>query len=403
MTCAFLQIACNAMTDDDDDMDDPADLGAQEAASVGEAELPLPPLDPAALEQAITGLPDEIMTGALVRVTGTAGRWSGTSGVGDITNGQPVPKRGRFRIGSVSKVFTAAIVLQLAGEGRLDLDAPVQHHMPGLLPAGYPAITVRQLLDHTSGLPEPTLPSGDARWFVEHRFDRWTPEEVVALAVAQPMAFPPGTEQRYGGTGYFIAGMLVERITGCTFASELKRRIARPLGLGHTFVPASDDVRMTGAHAHGYVAITGDDGTTSLVDVSEQSPWPWADGGMISTAADLDRFLHALLGGRVLAGAQIDDLLAVPDVPYTGDDGNCQLGKAAGRACYSAGLTRILVAEGVSLWFKTGGRPGYATGVFAAPDLSRVLVYSLNPTGNRDGSEVPTILRIATATFGPLP
>jgi D-alanyl-D-alanine carboxypeptidase len=399
MSCALLQIACGT-TSDDEALDDPAD----ETDGAG-SETDLPPLDPAALEQAIAGLPSETMTGALVRVTGTAGRWSGTSGVADIQTGRPVPKEGHFRIGSVSKVFTAAIVLQLAAEGRVDLEEPVQRYLPDLLPASYPAITVRQILDHTSGLPEPSVPSGDARWFVEHRFDRWTPEEIVELAVAKPMVFAPGTEQRYGGTAYFIAGILVEQVTGRSFAAELERRIARPLGLRHTSLPAADFMEIPDPHANGYLAVAndGDGSEPSLADVTEQSPWPWAEGGMISSAADLDRFVQALLGDRLLPDAQRGDLLAVPDVPYTGDDGNCQLGIAPGRACYSAGLTRILATENVAVWFKTGSRPGYATGFFAMPDLSRILVYSLNPTGDRDGTEVPTILQIAAATFGPLP
>jgi D-alanyl-D-alanine carboxypeptidase len=113
----------------------------------------LPPLDPAAFHRAIDGLPSPTVTGALVRVSGTAGRWQGTSGVADVRTGRPVPAAGRYRIASISKVFTAAIVLQLVPEHRVDLDRPVQQYLPGLLPAAYPDITVRQLLNHTSGLP----------------------------------------------------------------------------------------------------------------------------------------------------------------------------------------------------------------------------------------------------------
>lgn len=365
-----------------------------------EAWMP-PPLNSDDLTAAIAGLPSRTVTGALVRISGSAGRWSATSGVGDARGGTPVPQDGLFRIGSVSKVFTATIVLQLAAENRVGLDQPVQHYLPGLLPANYPPITVRQLLDHTSGLPNPVLPGGsDPQWFVDHRFDTWTPEQVVASAVSQPMVFAPGTEQRYQGINYFLAGLLVERVTGHPFAEEVRRRIVEPLRLRHTSAPNRFDMVIPGPHAHGYVTLA--DGT--LADVTEQSPWPWAEGGMISTADDLTRTIRALVGGRLLPPAQMRDLFAVPDVAYTQADGNCHLGIQPGRACFSAGgIEEVLLAPGVAVWGKTGSRPGYTTGVFTTADLSRTLVYSLNATGNKDGTESPYILRIATAAFGPIP
>src|SRR5262245_4669399 len=110
----------------------------------------LPPMNPASLAGAIAGLPDGEATGALVQVRGAAGAWSGVSGTSDLSTGAPVPANAHFRIGSITKTFTAVVVLQLAAEHRIDLDAPVQRYLPGLLPASYPKITIAQLLDHTS-------------------------------------------------------------------------------------------------------------------------------------------------------------------------------------------------------------------------------------------------------------
>ncbi len=115
------------------------------------AAIHIPPPDDAALTAAIAGLPDKDTTGALVRITGSRGEWSGTSGVSDIRTGAPVRPDGYFRIGSTTKVYTAVMVLQLAQERRIDLDQPVQRYLPGVLPAGYPPVPVRTLLDHTSG------------------------------------------------------------------------------------------------------------------------------------------------------------------------------------------------------------------------------------------------------------
>jgi D-alanyl-D-alanine carboxypeptidase len=360
---------------------------------------PLPPLDPAALRDAIAGLPNATVTGALVNVTGPAGQWSGTSGVRDTRGRGTVPADGNFRIGSISKVFTAVVTLQLAAEGRVDLDRSVQHYLPGLLPASCPTITIRQLLNHTSGLPGGGLGGGDAQWFVDHRFESWTPRQIVADAVTHPMEFAPGTLQDYNGTNYYVAGLLIERITGHSYAHEVQKRVIEPLALRHTYVLDRHDPRLPGRHAHGYVAVTTD-GTTTLHDVSRQSPYPWAEGGLISNSGDLARFISAIFQGRLVPRSELEEMFTVPPVKYAGKE-NCNLGPEAGQACYSAGLMKTTLPNGLTGWGKTGSRPGYTSGLFATRDLRRVLVYSLNPTGNKDGSEMPYVLKIAAATFDP--
>ncbi|MFD0272699.1 serine hydrolase domain-containing protein [Kitasatospora sp. NPDC127111] len=370
-----------------------ADRPAGDAGAVA-ALRPAAPLDRAALAKTLDGLPSEGVTGALVRVDGRGGRWTGTAGA-------DVPADARFRIGSISKVFTATVVLQLAAERRLDLDGTVQQYLPGLLPASYPPVTVGQLLDHTSGLPGGGgLTSGDGGegWFAAHRADSWTPAQVVADAVRQPMGFAPGTAQQYNGINTFVAGMVIEKVAGRTFAQEVRDRIVRPLGLRDTAVPDRDDVTLPGPHAHGYLDLPGPDGGKQRVDVTEQSPWPWAEGGMISSAADLDRFMTALLRGRLLPPAQQAELFDVPDVPNRHNK-NCEIGPTAGHACFSKGLMRATLPNGVVVWGKTGSRPGFTSGVFATRDLSRKVVYSLNPT-DVSGREFPKVWEIVTTSFG---
>ena len=349
------------------------------------------------MREAISGLPNATVTGALVKVTGSAGQWSGTSGVGNVRTHAPVPADGRFRIGSISKVFTAVVILQLAAAHRIDLDTPVQHYLPGLLPASYLTITVRQLLNHTSGLPGGDLGSGDntARWFVDHRFDSWTPQQVVADAVKNPMEFAPGTKQHYNGINYFIAGLLVEKVTGRSYAREVQQRIIKPLHLHNTYVLDRRDPHLPGPYSHGYVTVDG-----TLQDVSEQSPWPWAEGGLISNSTDLTRFIGAIFQARIVPRSTLGAMFTVPKVSYA-DNRNCNIGPTAGQACYSVGLMRVTLPNGLTGWGKTGSRPGYTSGLFASKDLRRVLVYSLNPTGNKDGSEQPYVLKIAAAAFDP--
>ncbi|MDH6704885.1 D-alanyl-D-alanine carboxypeptidase [Kitasatospora sp. MAA19] len=351
------------------------------------------PLDRDALARTLDTLPADI-TGGLVRVGGPDARWRGTSGA-------DVPADARFRIGSISKVFTATVMLQLVAEGRVDLNGTVQQYLPGLLPAGYPAVTVGQLLDHTSGLPGGggmTSGDGSTAWFAAHKADSFTPEQVVADMLTQPMGFAPGTAQQYNGNNTFVAGMVIEKITGDTFADQVRQRITRPLGLHATYVPAADDLSIRGPHASGYVDVRAADGTTTRVDVTEQSPYPWAEGGMISSAADLERFFTALFRGRLLPPAQQAELFAVPDVPNNHNK-SCDLGPTAGHACFSKGLMRAVLPNGTEIWGKTGARPGYSSAVFATRDLSRTVVVGLDPTGI-SGEEFPTLWKLVTTGFG---
>ncbi|MFC0601166.1 serine hydrolase domain-containing protein [Streptomyces palmae] len=360
----------------------------------------LPELDPEALQQALATSPDRV-TGVLARVSGPAGHWTGTYGVADTATRQPVPVDGRFRLGSVTKVFISTVVLQLSAEHRVDLDRPVQDYLPDLLPANYPPIPVRTLLNYTSGLPELTaedMPSTPEA-IVRHRFDDHPLSELVAKAVRHDRPFTePGSRQVYGATGYYVAAMLVEKLTGHSYEQEITQRVLRPLRLRQTTAPETDPT-IPGPHAHGYLAVPRPDGGGELVDVTEQNP---RAGGMLSTTADLDRFLTALFRGRLLAPAQMKELLAVPDVPYpggsAGDPGH-------GRAYYSAGLMRVTLPgrdgrPDVTVWGKTGSTYGYTDGMFTTADLRRRLVYCFNPvTGG--GNDMALVNRIVAAAFAP--
>ena len=357
-----------------------------------------PPLDPDPIVRKLAKLPADDMTGAMVKVTGSAGRWSTTAGVSDLRSERPVRADGRFRIGSVTKVFTAVVALQLADEGKLQLGQSVQHYLPALLPKRYPRITVRQLLNHTSGLPysDEDERAEDPAWFVRHRFEGMSPRRVIANATDEPMQHAPGAAQRYNGVNYFIAGLVIEKASGHSYAHEVRTRIISPLGLRDTYLPTYNNPLIRGPHAHGYVQV-GD----RLVDVTEQSPYAWAEGAMISSTGDLTRLLRALFEGELLSPAQRRELFDVPDVPYAGEDSNCKIGPDAGRACYSVGLTRTRLPNGVTLWGKSGATQGYTTAAFATRDLARVMVYNLNPTGNHDGSEAPYVQTIVAALFDP--
>lgn len=233
---------------------------------------------------------------------------------------RPAPADGRFRAGSVIKPFVAVVVLQLADEGRLRLDDPVEKWVPGLVPGGRD-ITVEHLLRHTSGIADYTavvLPDTEA--FLRNRFRAYTARELVALGVGLPPMFPPGEGQEYSNTGYILLGMIIERAAGRGYAREIERRILRPLGLRDTFLPGSA-TRVPGSPAHVYAVAA--DGRP--VDVTEMNPtMQGAAGELISTTADLNTFMGALVAGRLVDTTRMFDTrgtgyglgIEVADLPY---------------------------------------------------------------------------------------
>jgi D-alanyl-D-alanine carboxypeptidase len=331
----------------------------------------LPPLKETALRAAIEPL-DPSVSGALVRVEGPAGRWRGRAGVADVRDGRPVPWDARFRIGSMTKAFTATAALQLVAARLLDLDAPVRRYLPERLPEGYTG-TVRHLLDYTSGLQGRALPHKDPAWFLEHRYDTFEPGSQVLWDEEPP--FDPGTRQVYGNVSYIVAGLVIEKVTGRPYADAIRRGILRPLGLRNTFLPGTATA-IPGPHAHGYELIDG-----RHVDVTRANPsLQWAAAEMISSTADLDRFLTALLGGRLLPPRELRAMLTVP----------------AGGG-HGLGLTPLRIGD-LEIWGKSGDRPGYVSGMGATLDLSRRLVYSVNPL--EMGGELPVVAeRIILATL----
>ncbi|MFD6171185.1 serine hydrolase domain-containing protein [Streptomyces coeruleorubidus] len=352
---------------------------------------PLPPLDPMALRAAIDDLEHPPSTAAQLRVGGTAGHWCGTSGVADINTRRPVTVRDKVRIGSITKVFVATVVLQLVAEGRVDLDAPVRRVLPGLLPARFAAVTVAHLLNHTSGLPDHVgIPEPDtAEEVFRHRFDHWTPQEWVATATHGPLKFAPGTRQEYRGINYVLAALIIDKVTGRPYGEAVTARILRPLGLARTVVPG-DDPRIHGRHVHGYLRMA--DGTLRDITTYDESS-SRGEGDMISTTSDVDRMLAALFSGELLPPELLRLMFTLPPNDVRMLDGS--------PARYSTGLQQATV-NGVTLWGKTGETYGYKNAAFSTRDQRRRFVLAYHPTTARNGEESRMIVRVADLlTRGP--
>ncbi|MDT9690944.1 serine hydrolase domain-containing protein [Streptomyces sp. P9(2023)] len=344
-----------------------------------------------AFEAAIAGLPSKDATAALVRVGGREGAWQGSSGVHDLKSMRPADPDGRFRAGSVTKVFTAAVALQLAGEGRLDLDRSARSYLPELIPARYGTVTVRQLLNHTHGIPAPDFAGSTVEERYAHRFEVHDPRAMVRSATAKEPEFAPGTRQHYLNIGYTIAGLLIERVTGDTYEHQVATRILGPLGLRGTYLPGTDP-RIRGPHNRGYQTMRLADGTTGLRDVSVWGATDgWAAGDLISTTADLERFTRALFQGRVVRGPLLEEMFTLPQVTdfRSGDP-----------AAYSAGLSMKKLG-GREVWGKTGGRWGYNAAIASTRNGSRTLVYSVNSTDAKGQDMNRVALALMVAAYGP--
>jgi D-alanyl-D-alanine carboxypeptidase len=307
--------------------------------------------------------------GALAEVNGSLGRTLLTSGVADTGTKAPMAA-GRFRIGSVTKTFTATVVLQLVGEGKIALDAPIETYLPGLIKGkgndGHD-ITVRQLLQQTTGLPD-YLDYLTPTEILKNPLAHHEAGDLLKLALTHERQFAPGTAWKYSNTNYIVAGMLIEKVTGQPYGKEIERRIIAPLGLRDTSVPA-DEPSVTGASSRGYVSPGGD----KIVDVSEFNPTIASSAGaMISSGTDLNVFFEALLKGRLLRPAELQAMMTTRS---TGD--------SSGRA-YGLGLESRSLSCGGVYWGNEGDIFGSTTKSGLTTDGRQVTVMAnVNPGGGK--------------------
>jgi D-alanyl-D-alanine carboxypeptidase len=313
---------------------------------------------------------------ALGQYRDDSGTWNCASGAPQLDSRNPMSPIGWFRIGSVTKTFLSALVLQLIGEGKLGLDDTVERWIPGLVPGGH-QITLRQLLNHTSGLHNYTddLPSNAA--IIADRFKQWHPRETVAAAVKHAPLFEPGTSRSYSNTGYLILGMVIERATGRPWETELEQRILRPLDLRHTLAPSNAQA-LPEPHAHGYLPVDG-----LLIDVTEFNPsCAGAAGGIASTAGDLNRFFRALLTGGLLESAQLQAMQTTVATDIAEVRGGL-------------GLGQWTLPNGLALWGHVGGFFGYHTFSHHTVDSSRQVTISVTSAF----SDPPTASNLLTSMF----
>ncbi|MGW1717644.1 serine hydrolase domain-containing protein [Streptomyces sp. NPDC002156] len=312
------------------------------------------------------------------------GVWKATAGVGNLKTKQPRSAHDNFRAGSITKTFIATVLLQLEAEGRVSLDDTVDKWLPGVVRGnGHDGrnITLRQLLNHTSGIfnytddedlqSEIFLPEN----FFKNKYRTWTPNEIVTIAMGHQPEFAPGTSWGYSNTNYTLAGMVIKKITGNSYGDEVRARVIEPLGLHGTYMPGTDHrVPQPSSRAYSQLA---ENTTGKIYDVTEFNPSAANSAGeIISNSGDLNRFYSALLRGKVLPAKQLAEMKTTVNAEVV--DGR-----------YGLGLIENELSCGVTIWGHSGGIHGSSSFAGTTADGKHSLAFNFN--GDWSGDPVKVV------------
>ncbi|MFW6114097.1 MAG: serine hydrolase domain-containing protein [Actinomycetota bacterium] len=300
-------------------------------------------------------------------------------GQSDIDAGREMRARDRFRIGSITKTFTATLILQLVDEGLLGLEDTLDGYISGV--PGGDSITVRQLCDNTSGLFNYGEDQGVIAALEADPHNVWSPRELVDIAASHEPYFPPGESWAYSNTSYILLGMIVEEVTGNSFAEELEVRIIEPLGLDDTHLARGPE--MKGDYSRGY-EYASEEGR-ELVDRTDylDPSIVWSAGAMVSNLEDLKTWAEALAEGELLSEASHREQFKWVDIP---EEGELDTG-------YGLGVFNISGLIG-----HDGRQPGYDAALFCYPDRETILVGLFNKA-EETGVAMGVLMRIAATLF----
>ncbi len=336
----------------------------------------------AAIEAAVAaGVP-----GVSAEARDAAGVWKTAAGVGNRETGAPRGKNDRFRTGSITNTFVATVLLQMEAERKISLDDPVERYLPGVVSGNGndgARITVRQLLNHTSGLFDyladvpyyQTYTMGDS--FLQHRYDTLTAQQRLQVAFSHAPLFQPGARHAFSHTNDVLAALIVQKAGGRPYEDEVRRRIIEPLGLKSTSHPGTSSA-LPGPSSRGYSKLFYDTQPERIDDVTElNGSQNWGDGDIISSAHDLNLFYRALLGGKLLPAQQLKELKTTvvnPDLPITS---------------YGLGIEKLTMSCG-DIWYHDGGVVGSLTLAAFTEDGRHELAFNYN--GDWDASAILPIL-----------
>ena len=326
----------------------------------------------AALEKAV----DAGAPGIAVEIRGPNGSEFLTAGFASLKSRRRIRPDDRFRIASVTKAFTGAVVMELVEKGRLSLNDTVERVAPGLIAAG-DRVTITQLLRHTSGLPD---------YVKNERFlrragagKRISPQQALDFVAKQQPEFEPGTKYAYSDTDNIVLGMIIEKLTGNSFQRELRSRVLRPLRLEATTLATKPGMPSPHSNGYQYDPEGGSSGKPAdVTDVPLDPNGAWASGAMISTAGDVSSFFRGLLSGKLVGRKQLEKMMVT--VPGEGSPpGPGKNNAGLGIFGYEFPCGRV--------WGHTGQFPGYRAFGAASPDGESAVAVLVNATDVPDRTD----------------
>lgn len=292
-----------------------------------------------------------------------------TAGRARLDSPKPFRLDDHMRIASVTKAFTGAVTLKLVERGKLSLSDTIGEIRPEMPPSWH-AITVRQLMYHTSGLPNYTATAAFQTYFVDHLTDYISPAQVIGFAASEPLDFPPGTRYEYSNTGTFVLGLMIETVTGRSYAKNLRDLVLKPLGMNETTLPFTSPA-LPKPFIRGYV-FAGPSQPRENVSQAISPSGVWAAGGIVSTPRDLNRFARAWGGGSLLDKPAVRRAQTRFLPPFSG-------GEPPGPGQNRGGLTLYRYRTSCGVVFgHSGNFPGFTQWIAATPDGRNSTVVSAN-------------------------
>jgi D-alanyl-D-alanine carboxypeptidase len=318
-------------------------------------------------------------------VSTSDGIWLGASGTRELGGTVGVSTNARFRVASITKIFVAVTVLQLVEERRLELDDVVAQYLPD---GAVGSVTIRQLLNHTSGIPDYSMSDDFNAGLLNHRERRWTAAELTALVKDKEPDFAPGADYAYSNTDYIVLGEVIKMVSGRTWAQEVRRRILDPLNLDSTYI--------AGAEPAGEAVLPGyfdSDNDGDVENVETGGPWPALEtsegpaGAIVSTASDLVTFGEALFRGRLVQDSTLHAM--VTEGPYHPRFSNYGLGLEIMRPDYRT-----------TIWGHGGFLPGFKSALWYVPSRDAVIVVLANDARANPADLAELAMRMLPAQRG---
>jgi D-alanyl-D-alanine carboxypeptidase len=316
------------------------------------------------VQAALDALVDAGSVAAVAQVRDGEDSWSGAAGLVERDGTEAASAEDPVRIASVTKAMVAAVVLQLVDEGKLELDQQVDELLPGVLPK---PVTVRQLLDHTSGVPDYFTGFDSAEQIAARATDAVTDDELIDRAVSMPWTSEPGQEFGYANTNYVLLGQIVADLDGKSIGQSLQDRIFDPLEMTDSTYPT--DSTLDPDALHGYVL-----GNGTYTDVTDYDASIWSSGAaVVSTVADMNTFFRALFDGTLIPQNLIDEMQVVTPSTYG-------LGLLLGGDACNPGSGELVFGN-------RGNGFGYRTYAFSSPDGQRQVSLAWTTAGSNPAAD----------------